>query len=640
VDAPDVVDAADPTRDDTQSTAAEEVNPEAKPSGVQAEPGEPEAAEEVAEAALEQEPAVPTAAPEQAEEPTAASEEPLPETLSEPAPDEPEEPEPQGQTVTDHARSESAGAEPPGEPSPPEEEAGGEKSMMALLMEGGEFLPESHQRGDLVKGTVIRKDESQLILDIGAKQEGIVPAGDLARLPKSVLDEISVGDSVEAVVLRPEGREGGVLVSLSQARAMADWNLAHDYMDSGEILELEVVGQNKGGALVGFHNLQGFVPRSHLVRLASVNDAEAISRGLTELVGQHIPVKIIEVSRRKRRLIMSERLAVREWRSEQKKRLLDQLHEGEVRTGRVSSVADFGVFVDLGGADGLVHVSELTHERGRHPRDVVKVGQEVQVYVLNIDREKKRIGLSMKRLQSDPWATVEEDHYVGELVEATISNLAKFGAFARLEDGLEGLIHISELSDGHIEHPREVVRPGMRVTVEIIAIEPDRQRVGLSIRRVPQHLRTFEEPEAPAEPERPARPAREVAPPPAAEEEGPAPPTPEAEELAPEEEAWPPEAEEPAPPEAREEEAAPSAMEPEAEAEMPEPEPETGDVPAAGPDHDEDSVPEDAAAEAPTPEPPEPEEPVDAAEPELSEEAAGAVPEEPDTGSQDAGETD
>jgi small subunit ribosomal protein S1 len=378
-------------------------------------------------------------------------------------------------------------------PATPPKERDAPMTMMELLMAEGEFLPEPHSRGDLIRGRVLRKDDNQLIVDIGAKQEGMVPASDLMRLPKEVVDAIEVGDEVEAVVLRPEGREGGVLVSLSQAMTLADWSRAHDLMESGDVLELEVVGHNKGGGLVGFGNLQGFVPRSHLIRLASVNDPDAVMRGLADMVGETLAVKVIEVSRRKRRLIMSERLAVREWRTDRKKRLLDELHEGDIRRGRVSSVADFGAFVDLGGADGLVHVSELTHERGRHPKDVVSVGQEVDVYVLSIDRERQRIGLSMRRLQADPWETVEEDHYVGELVEVEISNLAKFGAFARLEDGIEGLIHISELSDGHVEHPREAVRPGQRVTVEIIAIEPHRQRVGLSIRRVPKHLRHLEE---------------------------------------------------------------------------------------------------------------------------------------------------
>jgi small subunit ribosomal protein S1 len=242
--------------------------------------------------------------------------------------------------------------------------------------------------------------------------------------------------------------------------------------------------------LVQFGNLQGFIPRSHIV---SASGRQREGDGVEALIGKEVPVKVIEVSRRKRRLIMSERQAIREWRATQKSKLLEDLQEGETRTGKVSSIADFGAFVDLGGADGLVHVSEMTYERGRHPRDIVTVGQEVEVHVLSIDRERSRIGLSMKRLQSDPWERVDSDHYVGELVEASISNLTKFGAFARLDDGLEGLIHISELADEHVEHPRDAVRMGQRVTVEIISIDSARQRIGLSIRRVPAHLRIVDD---------------------------------------------------------------------------------------------------------------------------------------------------
>ena len=235
------------------------------------------------------------------------------------------------------------------------------------------------------------------------------------------------------------------------------------------------------------------MPISHLIDIPHGLSYEQRREAEQNLVGATITVKVIEVNRRQRRLIMSERRAVREWRANQKEELLDELEEGEVRTGRVSSIADFGVFVDLGGADGLVHISELTYERGKHPRDVVDVGEDVEVYVLSLDHDRKRIGLSMKRLQQDPWTTVEDDHYVGQIVDAEITNLTKFGAFARLPNGLEGLIHISELSDEHVEHPKEIVRPGQKVAVEIISIDAERQRIGLSMRRVPEHLRLPEE---------------------------------------------------------------------------------------------------------------------------------------------------
>lgn len=391
-------------------------------------------------------------------------------------------------------------------------------TMGELLMEQGDFFAGAFQRGDVVDGVVVRKDKQQLILDIGAKQEAVVPADDLLRMPEGYLDTIDVGDRVKGIIMRPDGE---VIVSIYRALTMTDWDDARAALDSGEIRELEIVGFNKGGTLVGFGNLQGFIPRSQLGDShAGVHD-EASAR---QLLGVRIPVKVIEVSRRKGRLIMSERQALREWRSTRKRELLETLKEGDVRRGRVSSVADFGAFVDLGGADGLVHVSEMTHERGKHPKDIVSIGQEVEVLVLAIDPDHSRIGLSMKRLRPDPWSKVEHDHYVGELVEVVISNLAKFGAFARLDDGLEGLIHISELSDDRVEHPREAIRAGQRMTVEIIAIDPRRQRIGLSVRRVPPHLRhlhdadadaaapgsepEFEPPEAPVvEPDAPDHPS-------------------------------------------------------------------------------------------------------------------------------------
>ncbi len=370
-------------------------------------------------------------------------------------------------------------------------------TMQDLLMEEGGFFPGTFQRGDVVEGIVVRKDKHQLVLDIGAKQEGIVPGDDLLRMPDGFIDEVKVGDKVKGIIMRPEGE---VIVSIYRALTMNDWDDARALLDSGEIREMEIVGFNKGGALVGFGNLQAFVPRSQLSEMhAGSSDDENAKR----LLGTRIPVKVIEVSRRKGRLIASERQALREWRSGRKRELLETLQVGDVRRGRISSVAEFGAFVDLGGADGLVHVSEMSHERGKHPKDIVQVGDEVEVVVLSIDRNHSRIGLSMKRLRPDPWASVEQEHYVGELMEATISNLAKFGAFARLDDGLEGLIHISELSDEHVEHPREAIKPGQRVTVEIISIDPRRQRVGLSIRRVPPHLRhvhdeAADEPPAPS----------------------------------------------------------------------------------------------------------------------------------------------
>ncbi|MFN8424075.1 MAG: S1 RNA-binding domain-containing protein [Anaerolineae bacterium] len=361
-------------------------------------------------------------------------------------------------------------------------------SMMALLLAEGDFLPGQYQRGDIVEGTVASKGRDQLTVNLGAKQEAVVPSSDIARVPKAVWDGIHVGDTLQLVVMRPDGRDGEIVLSLSQALSAEDWIRAEQMLESGEVVELEIVGFNRGGLLAGFGGLQGFIPRSQMARPMPEGGPER----MVEFVGQRVVVKVVEVSRAKRRLIMSERQAAREWRSERKRALLGDLKEGDTRRGRVTSIADFGVFVDLGGADGLVHVSEMGFDRNRKPADIVKIGDEVDVLVLSIDRERKRIGLSMKRLQKDPWVKAADEHYIGELVDGVVVNLADFGAFVRLPDHLEGLIHISEISDAAVRHPSDVLRAGQTVTVEIIALDPERQRLGLSLRRVPEHLRAPE----------------------------------------------------------------------------------------------------------------------------------------------------
>jgi small subunit ribosomal protein S1 len=230
--------------------------------------------------------------------------------------------------------------------------------------------------------------------------------------------------------------------------------------------------------------LRGFVPASQLSPEHQGSNKQQPEERWARLVGEPIRIKVIEINRKRKRLILSERAAVREWRDAQKEKLLDELRVGEVRPGVVSSLSDFGAFVDLGGADGLVHLSELSWNRSVKPRDVLQVGQEVEVYILNVDHEKKRIALSLKRLEPEPWATVENRYYVGQLVEGTITRLANFGAFALINDEIEGLIHISELSTGRVNHPQDVVREGQKHVIRIIRIDPKRRRMGLSLKRV------------------------------------------------------------------------------------------------------------------------------------------------------------
>lgn len=374
------------------------------------------------------------------------------------------------------------------------------ESLFQEFLEEGQYDYQRPQRGEVRDGIILRKDTNQIIVDIGAKREGIVPETDLEKLGPEAVAELGVGDEVLVYVLKPENRDGDVIVSINLARQLVDWDRAEKIMETDEILEKPITGFNKGGLLVQFGDLQGFLPRSHIVNLDGRTKSGPPLERLKQMVGQELPLRIIEVNQQQRRLIFSERAAWREWRAEQKKHLLQDLEVGDVRQGTVTSLADFGAFVDLGGADGLIHLSELSWDRGKRPGDVVEVGDRVDVRVISLDRERQRIGLSLKQLTADPWETIEERYAIGQYIDVEVTNLADFGAFARLEEGIEGLIHISELADHNVKHPSEVVEPRQELTVQILSLEPKRKRIGLSLRRVPEHLRPpaeIEEPEVP-----------------------------------------------------------------------------------------------------------------------------------------------
>lgn len=371
-----------------------------------------------------------------------------------------------------------------------------------------EFLNEEYdyqrpQRGDIREGVVLRKEHDFIVVDIGAKREGIVPASEIDKLGRDILKNIKVGDEVPVYIVRPDTPDGDVIVSLSMARSVKDWQKAQEMLETGEIFEAEVTGHNKGGLIVPFGLIRGFLPASHVVNLASRGDGENRGDQLATMVGQALSLKVIEVDRRRQRLIISERLAVKEEREKKKVELLEELREGEIRKGIVSNLCDFGAFVDLGGADGLIHISELSWQRVKHPREVLNAGDEVEVYVLKVDEEKKRIGLSLKRLQPDPWTTVGEKYELGQVVKGTITSVVKFGAFARIEDGLEGLIHVSEVAEGDFLHPRNVVQEGDAVEVRIISIDPKRRRMGLSLKQAEGGQNGAEAPPG-ASPEEPA----------------------------------------------------------------------------------------------------------------------------------------
>lgn len=342
-------------------------------------------------------------------------------------------------------------------------------------------------RGDIREGTIVSVTRGEILVDIGAKSEGVIDGRETERMSDRDRAKLTEGELVSVFVVNPEDRNGNIVLSLARAEEEMDWRWAEELLDSQEIFEGEISGFNKGGLLVQMRRVRGFVPASQLDNIRrDIRPGSSPEERWSHMQGEEIQVKVIEVDRTRNRLILSERAAMKEWRESQKDRLLDELREGEIREGRVINLADFGAFVDLGGADGLIHLSELSWKRVSHPREVLKVGDQVKVYVLNVDRDRRRIGLSLKRLEPDPWTEIEETYQIGTLVEGTITKLTKFGAFARLTglDDIEGLIHISELSDEHVEHPREVVEEGQVVTMRVIRVDSQRRRLGLSIKRV------------------------------------------------------------------------------------------------------------------------------------------------------------
>ena len=262
--------------------------------------------------------------------------------------------------------------------------------------------------------------------------------------------------------------------------------MVRDLAESGESQEAQVVGHNKGGLLLDVGRLRGFMPISQLGPRRQFDRTQSTALQLQKLVGQKMLAKVIEVDRTRNRLILSERAATREKRAAQREELLKELDEGEVRSGRVVNLTDFGAFVDIGGLEGLVHISELSWKRIGNPGDVLQIGDEVEVYVLDVDRDRERVALSLKRLQTDPWTIADEIYDEGQLVEATVTKLAQFGAFARIEDDyeLEGLVHISELAEDHVNHPSEIVRPNQSLTLRIIRVDPEQRQIGLSLKQV------------------------------------------------------------------------------------------------------------------------------------------------------------
>jgi small subunit ribosomal protein S1 len=356
---------------------------------------------------------------------------------------------------------------------------------MESLLQEQELNVDLPQAGEIRKGHIASISPSQILVSIGAKSEGVVSGKELEQLSAKEREALQVGQEVYVYVLSAEDANGNVVLSLKRAQEEISWEKVEKHLEENSVINSKIIGFNKGGLIASVEGLRGFIPSSQVSALRRMQSTgETPEQRWQKMVGEPISVRVIEVDRERRRLILSEKAATPETRQSIKERVLEELKEGEVYTGRVTSIANFGAFINVNGADGLVHLSEISWEHIEHPREVLEVGQEVKVKVINIDREKKRIGLSIRALQEDPWQARLSKYSVGQLVEGVITRLTKFGAFARLEGDIEGLIHISEISENRIEHPKEVLKEGDVKTLRVIRIDPEQHRIGLSLRKV------------------------------------------------------------------------------------------------------------------------------------------------------------
>ena len=393
--------------------------------------------------------------------------------------------------------------------------ANNNNQTMESLLKEQDLNVDLPQSGEIRTGVIASISPSQILVSIGAKSEGVVSGRELEQLTAEEREVLKVGQEVHVFVINPEDANGNVVLSLKRAQEQISWDNVEKLMANDEVVESKIIGFNKGGLIAGVEGLRGFVPSSQISAMRrSQSTGDTPEQRWQKMIGQPITVRVIEVDRERRRLILSERAASTESRQSIKERVIEELEEGKVYTGRVTSLANFGAFININGADGLVHLSELSWEHIDHPREVLEVGQEVKVKVINVDREKKRIGLSVRALQEDPWRARVEKYSVGQLVEGVITRLTKFGAFARLEGDIEGLIHISEIAEHRIEHPKEVLKEGEVKSLRVIRIDPEQHRIGLSLRKVDSaafadkdfkllaaEYRTDEEPEESESPE-------------------------------------------------------------------------------------------------------------------------------------------
>src|SRR6188768_4108826 len=346
----------------------------------------------------------------------------------------------------------------------------------------GELIPDYDaafpeiNEGEVVHGTVVRVDKDEVLVDIGYKSEGVIPVAELTiRRSVNPADEVAVGEEIDALVLTKEDAEGRLILSKKRARFELAWKRIEGAAESGEPVDGRVIEVVKGGLILDL-GVRGFLPAS-LVDIRRVQD-------LDEFLGQELRCKVIELNRSRNNVVLSRRAVLEEERKEQRQEILDQLQPGMIVEGQISNIVDFGAFVDLNGIDGLIHISELSWSHVNHPSEVINIGDTVQVKVLDIDRDRQRISLGLKQTQEDPWQRVVDTYHVGDELEGAVTKVVAFGAFVEILEGVEGLVHISELAQQHVENPREIVQPGDEVKVKILEIDSERRRLSLSIKRV------------------------------------------------------------------------------------------------------------------------------------------------------------
>ncbi|HSG85485.1 MAG TPA: 30S ribosomal protein S1, partial [Candidatus Limnocylindrales bacterium] len=505
---------ADPAPEDAAATTA-----------VADEPADPSTNQDAAEAEAEaetkpeeDEPAVAaeaeTAALEAPAEPEAAE----PEPVAEPVKAEADEATPEETPVAEATPVATPEATPVAEATPeatpvaeatpeetpvpePKRPDGPEPTTMEELLAQEATEIKSFKHGDVVEGRVVRIDKDEILVDIGAKSEGVVSNRELYGRNAETQPTLTIGDTVLVYVLQPESPEGHVVLSLRRAGLERKWRGMQELFDAGTIIEAPVIDHNKGGLIVDC-GIRGFVPISQIVDFPRrpQNDqprdaAQEIAEKLQPYVGRKLRLKILEVNRKANRLILSEKVALYEERREKRDELFSSLQVGQRVKGSVRSIAPFGVFIDLGGIDGLVHKSELSWNKVNNPEAGYKVGEEVEAEVIDINHERGRISLSIRRLMPDPWESTVADFKVGDVIDGTVTKLVNFGAFVRVRDGLEGLIHISELSHQRVAHPGDVVHEGQQLKLKIISLDSERHRLGLSLKQ------------AEAPPARPAEPS-------------------------------------------------------------------------------------------------------------------------------------